>query len=214
MAQAIRILFLSSNPKDINRIRLDEEVREVDERIRLGECRDQLELITHFAVRPRDVGQCLLRYRPHVLHFSGHGSLSDGIVLEDNNGQTKLVSVDALADLFATIKDNLRVVVLNACYSAPQAQGIRRVIECTIAMERAIKDRSAIVFSAAFYEALAFGRNVRESFGLGVNALKMEFPSESNIPALLMKKGIAAAQVYLALPESDGHRDSNGVLTQ
>jgi CHAT domain len=214
MTNSIRILFLSSNPKDINRIRLDEEVREVDERIRLGECRDQIELITHFAVRPHDVGQYLLRHRPHILHFSGHGSPSDGIVLEDNNGQTKLVSADALADLFATIKDNLRVVVLNACYSAPQAKGIRKVIDCTIGMEKAIKDRSAIVFSAAFYEALAFGRNIRESFGLGVNALKMECPSESSIPALLTKKGIEAAQVYLASPQSNGDRDSNSVLTQ
>ncbi len=206
MTGQIKILFLSSNPRNISRIRLDEELREVDERIRLGDCRDQIALIPHFAVRPRDLQQGLLRHQPHVLHFSGHGSPADGIILEDNNGQTKLVSADALAALFGTIKDNLRVVVLNACYSALQADGISQVVDCTIGMQKAIGDHSAIVFSAAFYDGLAYGRSVQESFGLGVTALKMEGIPESSTPALLTRKGVDAAQVYLASPQPDKRR--------
>src|SRR5690242_8758802 len=105
MTDPIKILFLSSNPKNITHIRLDEEVREVDEKIQMAKFRDHLQLIPHFAVRPEDLQQTLLRRKPHILHFSGHGSPTDGIVVEDNKGQTKLVSVDALADLFAIIKD-------------------------------------------------------------------------------------------------------------
>lgn len=201
MNQSLKVLFLSSNPKNISRIRLDEELREVDERIRLGNCRDQIELIPHFAVRPRDLAQALLRHQPHIVHFSGHGSPADGIILEDNNGQTKFVSADALANLFAVIKDNLRVVLLNACFSALQAEGIRQVVDCTIGMQKAIGDQSAIAFSAAFYEGLAYGRSLKEAFGLGVTALMMDRPGESQTPVLLMKEGVEAAQTYLILPK-------------
>jgi hypothetical protein len=201
MPDPIKILFLSSNPKNISRIRLDEELREVDERIQLGKCREQFELISHWAVRPRDIAQVLLRHQPHVLHFSGHGSPTEGIVLEDNNGQTKLVSAEALAKLFAAIKDNLRVVVLNACYSGLQAGGITRVIDCAIGMQQKIGDHSAIVFSASFYEGLAYGRSVQEAFDLGVAGLVMEGIPEETTPALLVKKGVKAAKIYLARRE-------------
>lgn len=201
MTGPIKILFLSSNPKDISRIRLDEEIREVDERIQLGKCRDQFELISHFAVRPRDIAQALLRHQPHVLHFSGHGSPTEGIVLEDNNGQTKLVSAEALAKLLAVIKDNLRVVVLNACYSGQQAGGITKVIDCAIGMQKKIGDHSAIVFSASFYQGLAHGRSVQEAFDLGVVGLMMEGIPEETTPALLIKEGVEPAKIYLATRE-------------
>ena len=197
MSDPIKILFLSSNPKNISRIRLDEELREVDERIRLGGSRDQFELIPHVAVRPRDLLQVLMRHTPHVLHFSGHGSSTEGIVLEDNNGQTKLVKGEALANLFAAIKDNLRVVVLNACYSALQTEGISKVVDCTIGMNKKIGDRSAIVFSAAFYEALAYGRNIKEAFDVGIASLMIEGIPEESTPTLLTREGVKPAEVYL-----------------
>jgi len=197
MPDPIKILFLSSNPKNISRIRLDEELREVDERIQLGKFRDRFELIPQLAVRPRDIGRALMRYQPHVLHFSGHGSPTEGIVLEDDEGKTKLVSAEALAKLFAVIKDNLRVVVLNACYSGLQADGIIKAIDCAIGMQKAIGDQSAIVFSAAFYEALAQGRSVEEAFNVGVANLAMEGIPEETTPSLLIKQGVEAAGIYL-----------------
>jgi CHAT domain len=200
MSEQVKILFLSANPKNISRIRLDEEVRDVDEIIRMGDCRDQLELIPHFAVRPGDLRQALLRHQPHILHFSGHGSPTEGIILEDKSGNTKLVSTDALAALFRTIKDNLSVVLLNACYSAVQAEAISQVVDFTIGMRKEIGDHSAIVFSAAFYQGLAYGRSVQESFDLGVGSLMLEGIPESETPALLTKQGADAARTYLVVP--------------
>jgi CHAT domain len=203
MTDQVKILFLSANPKNITHIRLDEEVREVDQKIQMGECRDQLALLPHLAVRPSDLQQTLLRHKPHILHFSGHGSPTEGIVLEDNDGRTKLVKTEKLAALFRVIKDNLRIVVLNACYSSLQAEGISQVVDFTIGMNKAIGDRSAILFSAAFYQGLAFGRSVQESFDLGVSAIGLEGISESDIPVLLTKQGADAAQTQLVLPTAD-----------
>jgi hypothetical protein len=200
MTNRIKIVFLLSNPKNISRIRLDEELREVSERIRMAKLRDRFELIPLLAVRPRDVTQALLEYKPHILHFAGHGSPTQGIVLEDNNGQTKLVSADALAHLFGVIKDNLRVVLLNACYSGLQVGGISQVIDFTIGMQKTIGDKSAIVFASSFYEALAYGRNVNEAFGLGVTNLMMEGIPEADVPVLVQREGADATTVHLAAP--------------
>jgi hypothetical protein len=214
MPDPIKILFLSSNPKDISRIRLDEELREVDERIQLGKFRDRFELIPQLAVRPRDIGRALMRYQPHVLHFSGHGSPTEGIVLEDDEGKTKLVSAEALAKLLAVIKDNLRVVVLNACYSGLQAGGITQVIDCAIGMQKKIGDHSAIVFSAAFYEALAQGRSVEEAFNVGVANLAMEGIPEETTPSLLIKQGVEAAGIYLARREELSAKNDPGSVPE
>jgi hypothetical protein len=197
MPEPIKILFLASNPTDISRIRVDKELREVDERISMGSHRDQFDLIPHFAVRPRDLRRGLLKYRPHILHFSGHGSTTAGIVLEDDDGKTKVVAAADLAELLGILRDNLRVVVLNSCYSALQASGITQAIDCAIGMNDKVGDQSAIIFSATFYESLAFGRSVEEAFRLGVNDLKTEGTASGNIPTLLVKQGVDLAKVHL-----------------
>lgn len=201
MPEKIKILFLASNPTDISRIRIDEELREIDERISLGSHRDRFELISHFAVRPRDLTRALLKHQPHILHFSGHGSTSAGIVLEDNNGKTKIVAAADIAELLSIIQDNLRVVVLNSCYSALQANRITETIDCVIGMNDKVGDSSAIIFSASFYESLAFGRSINEAFKLGVVQLKTEGAPGATTPTLLIKQGVDLAEVYLTARE-------------
>jgi hypothetical protein len=39
-----KILILSANPKDTARLRLDEEVHEIEEGLRRSKCRDQFEI--------------------------------------------------------------------------------------------------------------------------------------------------------------------------
>lgn len=201
MPETIKILFLASSPTDAGRIRVDKELREVDERISLGTHRDQFDLIPHFAVRPRDLRRGLLKHRPHILHFSGHGSTTSGIVLEDDNGKTRVVTAADLAELLGILKDNLRVVVLNSCYSAVQASGITQAIDCVIGMNDKVGDASAIIFSATFYESLAFGRSVEEAFRLGVSDLKTEGTGSGDIPTMLRRQGVDLAQVYLTAGE-------------
>jgi hypothetical protein len=205
MSERIKILFLASNPTDISRIRVDKELREVDERISLSTLRDQFDLIPHCAVRPRDLRRALLKYKPHILHFSGHGSTTAGIVLEDDDGKTKVVAATDLAELVGILKDNLRVVVLNSCYSALQASGITEEIDCAIGMNDKVGDQSAIIFAATFYESLAFGRSVDEAFRLGVVDLKTEGTESADIPTLLTRPGVDLARLYLA----SGGKDSS-----
>ena len=190
---AIRILFLAANPTDTVRLRLDAEVRSIKEALRGSEFRDQFDLEQEWAVRVTDLQRCLMEHKPHVVHFSGHGLAEDGagsayparIVLEDSQGYRYEVPPDALSDLFGLLKDNIRCVVLNACYSEGQARAIAEQIDCVIGMSTAISDRAAIQFSAAFYQALGFGRDVETAFKLACNQLDLQSIAEADTPKLI-----------------------------
>jgi CHAT domain len=216
MSERIRILLLYSNPKDLSRIRLAEEVREIEYAIQLSAFRDRFEelKIIH-APRTGDIRRALLKYRPHILHFSGHGSKTKGIFVEDDNGNARSIRPDALAELLSIIKDNLQIVVFNACYSSTQAAAISRIVDFTIGMQHAVFDQSAIKFSVAFYEGLACGRTVSESFQLAINALSLDEIPDADIPLLLAETGIDPATTRIVFtgpapapvpetPKSDG----------
>ncbi len=67
------ILILSANPKDTVRLRLDEEVREIDEGLRRAKYRDRFFIHSKWAVRLRDFRRALLDYEPQIVHFCGMG---------------------------------------------------------------------------------------------------------------------------------------------
>ena len=83
----IKVLFLASNPKATQPLKLDEEARPITEKIREAKYRDVLKLETLWAVRPDDLIQALNEHKPQIVHFSGHGSEMGEIVLMDDNGQ-------------------------------------------------------------------------------------------------------------------------------
>jgi len=196
----IKILFVSANPAGTQQLKLDEEAREIEAKIRAAEHRDSLELITKWAVRPDDLLQSLNQHRPHIVHFSGHGNPTEEIVLLDALRKPKPVSKEALVHLFRALKDNIRVVVLNACFSRPQAEAITGEIDCAIGMMRAIGDNAAITFAASFYRAIGFGRSIKEAFDQGVTALLLDGSLEGKTPVLMSGKNTAPDKVFLINP--------------
>lgn len=196
----IKVLFLSANPEGTTHLKLDEEVREIKTKIRAAEYRDSVELVTEWAVRPDDLLQYLNQYKPDIVHFSGHGSATEEIILVDKQGEPKPVSKEALATLFAVLKDNIRVVVLNACFSRPQAEAITRHIDCAIGMNRAIGDDAAITFAASFYRALSFGRSVQSAFAQGRAALLLEGIREEDTPELITRPTVSSDSMVLVNP--------------
>ena len=196
-AKVIKILFLAANPSDTARLRLDTEMREIEYTLRQSEFRDRFEIEQHWATRISDLQTCLLRHKPDIVHFSGHGEASGELFFEDNSGKKHPVSSRALSQLFSILKDNIRCVLLNACYSQKQAQGIAAHIDCVIGMSDKIADASAIGFAAAFYQALGFGRSMKEAFDLGCVQIDLANLNQQDIPKLLCRKDVDSASVYL-----------------
>jgi O-acetyl-ADP-ribose deacetylase (regulator of RNase III) len=156
-----------------------------------------LEFISKFAVRPDDLLQYLNQHRPQVVHFSGHGSPTDEIILLDGGGEPKPVSKAAIQQLFKALKYNIRLIVLDACFSHPQAEAITEVIDCAVGMKKAIGDKAAIVFAGSFYRAIGFGNSVQEAFDHAKTALMLEGIAEENIPELLVRQGIDPTSIFL-----------------
>jgi TIR domain/CHAT domain len=187
------ILVLAANPISTSRLRLDEEVREIDEGLRRANMREQLKLEQKWAVRSRDFYRAILDYQPQIVHFCGHGTGEDGIVLEDEKGQPAFVQADAISAMFEVFATNgLECVVLNACYSEVQAEAISQHINYVIGMNQAIGDRASINFAVAFYDTLGAGKNVESAFKLGCSQLVGL--KEHKTPVLKIKQIVAPAK--------------------
>jgi hypothetical protein len=126
----------------------------------------------------------MLDESPTIVHFSGHGEAS-GIILQDEVGEPKLVSTDALSSLFKLFQDTVRCVVLSSCYSEPQARAIRLHIPHVIGMSSRIPDAAALAFSTGFYKAIGAGRAIPFAFDVGKAAIQLEGVSGENVPVLL-----------------------------
>ncbi len=181
----IKILFLAANPTDTSRLRLDEEIRSIDQALRQTEFRDRFVLYQQWAVRVTDLQGHLLRYKPNIVHFSGHGSTSNEIILEDNNGNSHPVPPRALSQLFSVLKDDIKCILLNACFSENQAQELASNIDCVIGMSKAIGDKAAISFATAFYQALGYGRDVKTAFELGCLQIDLKNLNDQDVPKLI-----------------------------
>jgi len=193
----IRILFVAANPRETSRLELDEEIREISHKIKQSKYRDSLELISLWAARTDDLLQGMNEYKPNIVHFSGHGTRNGEIILVDYDKKLKFVRSEALKALFEAIRGNVRVVVLNACYTHHQALAISQVVDCVIGMPNSIRDTLAIAFAASFYRALGFGHSVQNAFKQGRAAIFLEGGSESDVPLLLTKPGIYPQHLYL-----------------
>lgn len=195
-----KILFLAANPLNTDRLRLDEESRSIDQALRQTEYRDKFDIVQHWAVRVTDIQELLLRHKPDIVHFSGHGNASSEIILEDEKGSSHPVPVDALSNLFCVLKDNIRCVVLNACYSEKQAQAIAQHIDYVVGMSKGIGDSSAISFATAFYRAIGYGKDIEAAFQLGCVQINLENLGEQVVPKLIAKKG-ESAKIALVDPD-------------
>jgi hypothetical protein len=179
-----KILFLGANPDATTQLRINQELRDIENGLERAKHRDRFDLVAKWAVRPSDLRRALLDESPQIVHFSGHGAGDAGIILEDDQGQPKLVASTALGNLFGLFAEHIECVVLNACYSEIQADEIVRYIPFVIGMNRAVPDSTAIEFSVAFYDALASGRDYPFAYQYARSAIELQGLSGAMIPVL------------------------------
>jgi hypothetical protein len=106
---------------------------------------------------------------------------------EDERGDPHAVAPAALAATFRLLRGDIRCVVINACYSQPQADAIAQHVAGVVGMAEPIADRASIAFSTAFYRALAFGEALKQAFDLARNELQHRFAGSEGIPRLVAR---------------------------
>ncbi|MDR9899852.1 CHAT domain-containing protein [Aetokthonos hydrillicola Thurmond2011] len=191
-----------NNPKDINQqqkililaaiphgLRLDKEIREIEEAIRRATNRDLFEIKVRTAVRPADIRHAIAEEQPSIVHFCGHGLEDGSLLLEDDGGNDKPVTPSSLASLFKLHADYVKCVLLNPCYSEKPAVAISQYINYVIGMNNSIQDGAAIEFAKGFYDGVGYKTSnnqdvFQRAFDEGMVAIEMENVSQGAIPVL------------------------------
>jgi len=183
--QALRILFLASEPTNAGKLRLGAELQEVRNRLSTNSF---FEIKDRQAVKPDDVLQTILNYKPHIVHFSGHGKETGEICFEDEKGNSKTIPPDALASLFKLVNEYVKCVLINACYSELQAKAISQFVPIVIGTKKEISDSAAIKFSTGFYTALdpdLSQKSLLKAFDSGCIAIRFENLPEHLTPIII-----------------------------
>ena len=185
------VLIVSASPLDQDRLRLGAEVRDIRHALQRSRNREDWVIESNEAVTVDDLRRALLDFHPTVVHFSGHGGGSGGLCFEDSEGHTNSAGSVSLAKLFHHFKENLKCVVLNACYSEVQGDVIRREIDYVVGMSSAVDDNAAAKFSIAFYDALFAGTDFRTAFDLGCTALDLNKLPDADVPVFMTGSHLA-----------------------
>ena len=208
MPRTIRILFLSANPDDTTQLKVNEECNLIDSKIQASKFRKQFRLEQRHAVSLAELQAHLLRFKPNIVHFSGHGSQKGTLIFENSDGHAEEVSPKALSELFRILNegtsgsdadnDRVRCVVLSACYSLQQAKAIARHVDFVIGLSDAVKDKSATNFAASFYQALGFGKSMQTAFELGRHQLELYEDPDEYILNMEHRSEIDPSKIFLA----------------
>ncbi|KAB8329896.1 CHAT domain-containing protein [Scytonema tolypothrichoides VB-61278] len=184
-----KILILASTPHGL---RLDKEIREIEEAIRRAANRDLFEIRIKTAVRPQDIRRAIAEEQPQIVHFCGHGLEDGSLLLEDEGGNNQPISPKGLASLFKLHNNYVNCVLLNACHSEKTAIEISQYINYVIGMNQPIDDKAAIEFAIGFYDGLGYKTSdvqdlFQRAFNEGIVAIEMASSLQSKIPVLKEK---------------------------
>jgi len=175
--EKIKILFLSANPDNTSQLNLDAEIDYVKKGFKTASLADKFEFISESAVTLPDITKAMMKYKPQIVHFAGHGTGEDGLVIEDEHGQSVYFATDSISRLFKLFKNDVECTLLNACYSEEQAIAISKEGVMSenknhgiyaVGMNDAVGDKAAIKFSIGFYQAIGEGYDYEFAFEMGL----------------------------------------------
>jgi hypothetical protein len=191
------ILFVAANPDGTDPLRLGEECAEIQRELKMTPHRDDFQFESRWAVSIDELMRHMMELDPTVMHVSGHGDCSGGVLLQDEQGRAQPVSARALAMMVEAAARRVRVVVLNACYTTIQADALRAKVDCVVGMTGAIGDVAARAFAIRFYGALGNRRSIGNAVAQGIAALAAKQLPDEALPRCATREGVKADQVFL-----------------
>lgn len=200
----MKILFLAANPEGTSELQLRTELNRIDSSLQKGDVAHKFELVHRWAVDATVLRRVLLDEKPDIVHFSGHGTGAEGLMLVGQDGKPKPATGDALAELFGIVNDEIkrvRCVLLNACYAEEQARAIFQRIDNVIGMRKEVKDDAAIAFATGFYDGLGRDLSISTSFRLGRVAIQFELASFSQATRQAIVALDEAKEILQKIPE-------------
>lgn len=210
------ILFLAADPSKTSGVALESEAHDIQSELERSGYRSCFKFETRWAVEPLDLLRELRRLNPTVVHFSAarEGTCSDrhehGLFFHGRDGRAQFVSTAAIAETFGATGASVRLVVLNACYMAAQAQALLAHVDCVVGTDGGLRDAAAKAFAIGFYGGLAECHSVAAACNQGRAAISLTETQESSAadrPTLRSRAGVDPERIVLASPPSDSFQD-------
>lgn len=200
-AERLRILMLAASSE--GDLRVGREQTRIRRATESALHRDLIEFEVKTSATTDDLLDGLVRFRPHVVHFSGHSS-KDLLVFE-NDVDAPHTGVDVGADAFArtlgAVSDPPLLVMLNSCESADQAARlVERVVPFAIGMSESVEDGTAISYAARFYTSIADGTSLYEAHELGRASLALNGLTGAELPQLFHAADADPGSLTLVVP--------------
>lgn len=196
--EVLNITFLAANPTETAKLQLRNEHSSVIQRLQAADKYNKFRLLYEQMVTPLNFQEFLIKQRPDIVHFSGHGDYrkndvqdvmsragrpvpaenkpaESGIILLDEDGRgPHFVGTSFLKRTFRVLMEDLKIpikaVIFNACYSEGQAKAVSEVVPYVVGTSWAVKDNAAIAFATGFYFGVAQGYEIPAAVNLGINA--------------------------------------------
>jgi hypothetical protein len=216
-----RMLMLNVNALHGQLLGLEREARAIQSELDRARHRDRFELHTCWAAEASDLLDALRRYKPTIVHFSGHtihpmagappdgvvrrdieslvrGNLPEGLCFQRSDGGIEVVSPCALKDAIRAVGPSVRLIVLNACHTEPHARALRSEIDCVIGTHGAIRDDAAIHFATGLYGGIFGGFSNALAFDQGRAEIQIRRLTDRF--RLLARPGVDPSAIVLANP--------------
>lgn len=177
-----KILVITANPKQTGNLRIGEELRKIKEQLRASTHRDDFLLEFETASTVNTITMAFQKVNPQIVHFSGHGTGMNGLLVETENGNIQEFPNGAMATLFESFRHTVDCVVLNACFSRDQAKLISDYGIYVVGMSNEIEDEAAIEFARGFYQSLGEGSDY--AFAYDMAMVNYSAFNSSNVPEL------------------------------
>lgn len=199
--EKLRVLILGAASK--GDLRVGREQKRIRAAVESALHRDLIELDVRPAATTADLLDGITKFRPHVVHFSGHSD-HDLIVFEherDEHHEGAIVTAEAFAVALQATDDPPLLVVLNSCNSATQIDRVvEQVAPFAIGMADEIEDGDAITYAAQFYAAVANGQSVESAHLSGQAALQLAGLAGAELPTLAWTDDVDPARAVLVKP--------------
>lgn len=195
----LNVLYSTASPDQGRPLRVDAEMRQVQEAIRGSKLRDQISLHYRPAADLKSIMEGLNDFQPGIVHFSGHGD-SDGVDVDHAKVKPpsgKVLTFELMAKAIGAVDKPPQIVVLNSCFSAGAKTAFFPSAKAIVAMADSISDIAATAFAAWFYAAIAAGQSLQAAFNQGLVAVKAASIGEAAIPRLIVDKGVNASKLIL-----------------
>lgn len=172
----IALISLASSDEEPS---ISKMFRSIIEVLNQSEYRERFKAEQYLAARMEDIRRCLMSLHPHILHLVGL-----------NNDEHPILPT-TLGRLISLLKDNIRCVILDGGWTEQYGEAVAEHIDCAIVVPESLPRSIANDFTAAFYQALGFRRDLKTAYELGC----LFVPDDADKPYLCAKSDRDPAKI-------------------